>query len=145
VTAPAQSTQTGQPSNVTPVPTGTLLPTPAPIVRVTLKATDPSTVRLDAGDAGQLQLVEFFAFWSPLCKSMAPVVHLLEDQYNGRIQFTYLDVDDRANDRFKQALGYQYAPQFFLLDSQGEILKQWKGYVRSEDLVAEFTTLGVAP
>lgn len=80
-----------------------------------------------------------------MCKSMAPVVHRLEDTYRGRILFTYLDVDDRLNDRFERELGYQYAPHLFLLDGQGEILKQWKGYVRSEDLVAEFNAQGVGP
>lgn len=123
-----------------PTPIGTLLPTSQPVIRVALEATDPSSVQLDAG---QLQLVEFFAFWSPLSKSMAPVVHLLEDEYSDRILFTYLDVDDRANNRFKQVLGYQFVPHIFLLNSQGEILKQWKGYVRAEDLEAEFSAQGV--
>jgi thiol-disulfide isomerase/thioredoxin len=106
---------------------------------VTQKVSDPATVHLDSG---QTQLVEFFATWSNLSKSMAPVLNRLEAKYSERIQFTYLDVDDKANSRFKQALGYQFPPHLFLLDGQGKVLKVWKGYVRVEELEEAFATQG---
>lgn len=58
---------------------------------------------------------------------MAPVVHGLEAEYYGKIKFTFLDVDDAANDEFKRILGYRGQPQFLLLDGKGEILQEWYG------------------
>jgi thioredoxin-like negative regulator of GroEL len=120
----------------------TLVPSIPLVVRVTQKITDPTTVRLDAG---QLQLVEFFGAWSNLSKSMAPVLNRLEAKYSGSIQFTYLDVDNKANSRFKQALGYQFPPHLFLLDGQGKVLQVWKGYVRVKELEEAFAAQGVTP
>ncbi len=69
---------------------------------------------------------------------MAPVVHGLEQAWGDRIQFAYLDIDDSRNNPFKQQLGYQYQPHFFLLDGQGEIVGQWIGYVAAEELEGAF-------
>jgi thiol-disulfide isomerase/thioredoxin len=116
-------------------PTQTVLqPTPTPtlyIVRTGLYPSDPLTVVLASG---RPQLVEFYAVWSTESKSMAPVINGLEVRYHNRMNFIYLDVDDRATNAFKQALGYLYPPQFFLLDSQGKIINQWSGYVKVEVL-----------
>lgn len=69
---------------------------------------------------------------------MAPIVHGLEAEYEGKIKFSYLDIDDPANDAFKQALGYRVQPHLFLLDGEGNILKQWLGRVSAEELTDEF-------
>jgi hypothetical protein len=71
---------------------------------------------------------------------MAPIVHGLEDQYADRMNFVYLDIDDPANDSFKEALGYRYQPHFFLIDEGGRILNQWVGPVSEEVLVEAFET-----
>lgn len=67
---------------------------------------------------------------------MAPVINRLEMRYHERMSFIYLDVDDRGTNPFKQALGYRYPPQFFLLDGQGKVVNQWSGYVKVEELDA---------
>ena len=69
---------------------------------------------------------------------MAPIVHGLEADYGDRVQFSYLDIDDARNDQFKQALKYRVQPHFFLLDADGNIVKQWLGRVSAEELAAEF-------
>ena len=69
---------------------------------------------------------------------MAPVVHGLEAEYSGKIKFAFLDVDDPANDEFKQTLGFRGQPQFFLLDENGEILQQWYGSVSAESFRTAF-------
>jgi hypothetical protein len=33
---------------------------------------------------------------------MAPIVHGLEDEYGGQMIFSYLDIDDPANDFFQR-------------------------------------------
>lgn len=136
--APSQTDQADVP--VSPPGTGTVEPTgTASIVRTEMQATDPTSVNLASGT---IQLVELFAFWSPTSKSMAPVIHALEDKYQSRIGFVYLDVDDSRNDSFKQILGYKFPPQFFLLDRDGTIIDQWQGYV-SRDVLEQ--ALAVVP
>lgn len=103
------------------------------IVRTGLRATDPKLVQLASG---KYQFIEFFAFWCPTCKSMAPVINGLEWKYQDRISFIYLDIDDPANKSFKNTLGYKYQPHFFLVDGQGKIINQWLGYVSVENFEA---------
>lgn len=101
------------------------------VVDVSLHATDPTAVQLASGG---YQLIEFFAFWCPTCKSMAPVMNFLERKYSSTIRFVFLDIDDPRTAQFKQALGYQYQPHLFLIDGNGKIVKQWIGGVSQEEL-----------
>ena len=72
---------------------------------------------------------------------MAPVVHGLEAQYFGQVDFSYLDVDDSRNDTLKQQFGFQYQPQFILVDGMGNPVKTWLGYVPDFEFEAEFAKL----
>lgn len=115
-------------------PTVTATPTAIPtriFIRTEIIPTDPNTFQAISGRA---QLVEFFAFWSPLSRSMAPVVHLLEDQYDDRVNFIYLDIDDPLNSLYKGLMGNQLPPVFFLLDAQGVVQNEWIGYVSEIEL-----------
>ena len=69
---------------------------------------------------------------------MGPIVHGLEAEYFGKINFVYLDIDDPANDKFKNELGFRYQPQFLLIDGEGTILQQWLGPVSADDFRAVF-------
>lgn len=70
---------------------------------------------------------------------MAPMVHGLEAQYDGRIRFTYLDADDASTREFQRALGFNYQPEFYLLDGQGNLLQKWVGFVSQEQFEAVFS------
>jgi hypothetical protein len=72
---------------------------------------------------------------------MSPVVHGLEAEYYNRIEFSYLDIDDPANDEFKRILGFRVQPQFLFLDENGEIIQQWFGRVSAEDFRSAFDTV----
>jgi len=65
---------------------------------------------------------------------MAPLVQGLEREYSGQVNFVYLDIDDPANDAFKQQLRFRSEPHFFLLDARGRVLNQWVGYVSVSEL-----------
>lgn len=94
-------------------------------------ATDPASVALASG---QVQFVEFFAYWCSVCKAMAPTVHGLENLYSEQVNFIYLDRDDPATLSLQEQLGYIYQPHFFLLAANGTVLGQWRGYVDGEVL-----------
>jgi thiol-disulfide isomerase/thioredoxin len=117
----------------TPVPTLTPITFQIPPwISSELEATDPATVKLASG---QVQFIEFFAFWCGTCQAMAPLVHGLEEQYDSQVRFIYLDIDDPANKPFKEELSYRYQPHFFLIDDEGNILDQWVGYVSVGDFL----------
>jgi hypothetical protein len=69
---------------------------------------------------------------------MAPIVHGLESEYAGQINFVYLDVDDKGNAQFLNELGFQYQPHFILLDGEGNILQQWLGPVTEQQFKEGF-------
>jgi len=69
---------------------------------------------------------------------MKPIVHGLQAEYTGQIQFTYLDIDDPATSTFKQALGYRVQPEFYLLDGDGNVVQKWFGPVTKEAFVEAF-------
>jgi thiol-disulfide isomerase/thioredoxin len=112
----------------TPTPTRTPLPYP-PWMNVQIQATDPSLVRIASGKP---QLVEFFAYWSGPSLAMAPIVKGVQDEYAGRVNFVFLDIDNPATEGLKHQLHFQTEPEFILLDGQGKVLKEWVGYVTVE-------------
>jgi peroxiredoxin len=61
----------------------------------------------------------------------------LQDQYSARANLIFLDSDDPATSQLKRALYYDVygiMPQIFLLDSDGKILRKWRGVVHLSDL-----------
>lgn len=72
---------------------------------------------------------------------MAPIVHGLEAEYWGKIQFAYLDIDNPQTDGFKEALGYRYQPEYYLLDGTGNVVEKWVGFVPEEEFVTAFDAL----
>jgi thioredoxin 1 len=100
-----------------------------------LVATDPGTVQLAAG---QVHLVEFFAYWWTVCQRMAPIVHGLQDEYSGQMQFTYLDIDNPETRPWMDELNYLGRPYFVLFDAEGNVLNKWSGYVPEETLRTAF-------
>ncbi len=115
--------------------------TPTPTLTPTLTEVDPEFHPTDPDEvelaAGKLQLVEFFAYWCGTCRAIAPDIHRLEEEYEGRMNFVYLDIDNPATRELKRALGYREPPHFFLLDGEGKILRQWRGRVDPEQIALE--------
>ena len=72
---------------------------------------------------------------------MAPIVHGLEAEFAGEINFVYLDVDDQENEQFLNDLGFRYQPHFLLLDGNGNIIQQWLGPVAEEQFREAFSSV----
>lgn len=69
---------------------------------------------------------------------MAPMVHGLEVEYYGQIDFYYLDADDPATRDFQRDLGFRYQPEFYLLDAAGNVIQKWVGYVSADGFRSVF-------
>jgi hypothetical protein len=65
---------------------------------------------------------------------MAPVVHGLEEQYKGRIDFLYLNVAEARNDSAERALGFRNTPHFFFLRSDGGVADTAQGVIPVDSL-----------
>jgi hypothetical protein len=50
---------------------------------------------------------------------MKPIVHGLEPQYSGRIDFVYLDTSDSRTTDARRRFQFTGTPQFVLVDRQG--------------------------
>jgi hypothetical protein len=74
---------------------------------------------------------------------MAPIVHGLEKQYGDRLDFLYLDIEDRATSDAKTRLGFRATPHFFLLSRDGAVLGEWQGV--QDRSVLEAALLGLFP
>ncbi len=122
-----------------PIPTA--VPTPG-FVETQIRATDPRDFSITSGE---IQLVEFFAFWSPISVSMAPPMNYLEKKYKDQINFIYLDIDDPANSLFTALLGDRLPPVFFLLDGDGVILSELRGRVTVEEFESLFDSVLISP
>lgn len=70
-------------------------------------------------------------------------MHGLEAEYFGKVDFYFLDADDPATQEFQRQLGFNYQPEFYLLDSSGNVIQKWIGYVSADDLRTEFDKLTV--
>jgi thiol-disulfide isomerase/thioredoxin len=121
------------------LPTGTITPTQG-IVRTSLVGSDPRDFHPVSGG---YQFVVLFANWSPASKSMAPIFNAMEEKYNDKIQFVYLDIDDPANGFYKMLLGERLPPLIFILDGVGVVTRSWQGF--TQRVTFEQALDGIAP
>lgn len=72
---------------------------------------------------------------------MAPVVHGLAKQYEGRVDFLYLDIADPRNADAAKRLAFKATPHFFFLRADGTPLTQIRGVVPRDSLVGALERL----
>ena len=105
----------------------------APVARVAPKFSlgEPQMKSSAAGifnrASGQIQVLEFFAYWCPNCKALAPRIHGLEAAYAGEVEFTFLDIDDPVNKALKNEFGFYYQPLVLVIDGDGIVHMTWVG------------------
>jgi thiol-disulfide isomerase/thioredoxin len=78
-------------------------------------------------NTGQVQVLEFFAYWCPNCKALASSIHGLENAYQDQVKFTFLDIDKQANEDLKNEYGFYYQPYVLVFDAEGNIVQSWVG------------------
>ncbi|MCU0482619.1 MAG: thioredoxin family protein [Anaerolineae bacterium] len=62
------------------------------------------------------------------------MVHRLETEYFGRIDFIYLDQYEEANADVFARYGLRGRPIFLLLQPDGTEVRRWFGFVQEDDL-----------
>jgi hypothetical protein len=63
---------------------------------------------------------------------MRPVVHGLEAEYWSKVDFVYLDIDEKEQYEFISQ------PTFILIEADGTVIQRWFGYVSEEEFRQAF-------
>jgi thioredoxin 1 len=70
-------------------------------------------------------LVDFSAEWCGPCKSLAPIVENLAEEYSGRVKFVQLDIDE--NRQTPSSFGVMAVPTLILFKG-GEVVDKVTGF-----------------
>ena len=104
----------------------------SPRIRYLGRSIDPDGLALaEAGQAGQPTLVWFHADWCHVCQQVKPDVVNLGQEFEGKVKFVRLNVDDPASRSAVQRYGVRATPTFVLLDNAGQVKSNvpgWPGY-----------------
>jgi thiol-disulfide isomerase/thioredoxin len=85
---------------------------------------------------GKPHFVEFGAWWCSPCNQMRPSVIRIEEQYQDRIDFHILNVDDVSTHDLAARYEVLAIPTVVLLDSEGQTVKIMVGYQTEDQLAA---------
>jgi thioredoxin-like negative regulator of GroEL len=69
-----------------------------------------------------------------VCINLKPMVHRLEADYFGRIDFIYLDQYEEANMDVFARYALRGRPIFLLLNADGTEVRRWFGFVQEDEL-----------
>jgi thioredoxin 1 len=83
-------------------------------------------------------LVDFWAVWCGPCRTVAPIVEEIADEYDGRAVIAKLDVDQ--NKQVATELGIQAIPTLLLVKN-GQIADRIVGVVDKRSLAAKLDAL----
>jgi thioredoxin 1 len=89
------------------------------------------TFEKDVVQADQPTLVDFWAVWCGPCKMIAPVVEELSGEYEGRVKFTKMNVDENMNTPGRY--GIRGIPTLMLFKG-GKVVDQIVGAVAKANL-----------
>ncbi len=65
---------------------------------------------------------------------MAPVVHGLEREYAGRVDFLFLHISDPKNSAAKERYGFKGTPHFFVVRADGTPVASMQGVVSADSV-----------
>ncbi|HLA44885.1 MAG TPA: thioredoxin domain-containing protein [Aggregatilineales bacterium] len=88
------------------------------------------------GDEVRPYLIMFFSDICGNCIAMRPLIHALEAEYWGRVDFIYLAYDDIANFELVHLFDVRDVPFFALNGRDGYAIQVWQGAPPLEDLHA---------
>lgn len=97
-----------------------------------------ATFAQEVEQADRLTLVDFVTAWCPHCRTMAPLVERIADEYADRLKVTVVDVD--ANPGLAGRFGIKGLPTIIFYHN-GEAVHRLVGAVGREVLQATLATL----
>ena len=71
--------------------------------------------------------LEFYAEWCEVCKEMAPKISALKEEYEGDINFVFLNVDNQKWDNYIKKFEVNGIPQVNLFDKRGNLISTFIG------------------
>jgi thioredoxin 1 len=94
------------------------------------------TFQAEVLSASMPVLVDFGAAWCGPCKMLDPIVHQLADEWQGKVKFVKMDVDQNPNTPMKyQIMG---VPTLILFIN-GEMKQRLSGYMSKDKLIAKLS------
>ena len=78
--------------------------------------------------------IDFTADWCPYCKEMEPVLKELRREYDGKITFVTVNVDEQK--KIAQEFGVSSVPVYMILDASGTPVTYYPGAATKEALTA---------
>lgn len=100
--------------------------------------TQPQTGETEA--ASLPKLWDFSAEWCPPCREQKPIIHALETEYSGKVEFRIIDVDQEKE--LASKFGVQAIPTQVFLDSDGNELSRHVGLLSRDSIIARFRAHG---
>ena len=80
---------------------------------------------------GKAMVLEFFASWCPHCQRMVPILDTLAQEYEGKVSFLVVDVDQSPLTSHQYSVG---GVPMFMLIKNGKVLEKFSGGISLEDL-----------
>ena len=77
---------------------------------------------------GKPTYLEFYAEWCEICKEMAPEVAELKKDFDDKINFVFLNVDDPKWDKFIKEFKVNGIPQINIIDANANLLATLTGF-----------------
>jgi hypothetical protein len=68
---------------------------------------------------------------------MKPVVRRLEEEFQGKLEFKALNIDDAANDAAKATYKFRFQPQFVIATADNQVIVSRNGVLQYEQLKAD--------
>lgn len=81
-----------------------------------------------------VKVYDFYADWCGPCKMMDPVIDALEEEYEGRVEFEKIDVEE--NSQTASQYSVQSLPTF-IVEVDGDEKKRFIGVTSGDDLSEE--------
>ena len=77
---------------------------------------------------GKPTYLEFYAEWCEICKEMAPEVTELKKEFDDKINFVFLNVDNPKWDKFIKQFKVNGIPQINIIDSNSNLIATLTGF-----------------
>lgn len=87
---------------------------------------------------GKPTIVDFSATWCPPCQQLKPIFERLEKEFDGRINFIKVDVDE--NPALAQNYQVQSIPMLLFLNKDGQVQNTIIGFQNYDQLLAAINT-----